>query len=206
MFMFGPEWQGYTKSAVFWQDKSQRYEVLLDDSDSCDIPWEAQSKDGFMFVGALGRKENITVATKILVVPINEGTKAGSNISDPSPDAITQMLAILSQITDSANEAKDAAQALSYRLPYINDYGNWMLFDVEANAYADSGISAMGDMTRVVYDNDCNGAVDNADALGGIPAASYVTNQVLATFNYATQSYVNQQIAAQITGALEGSY
>ncbi len=196
--------------------------MLLDDNDSCDVPWEVQQSDGFMFVGVIGRKEQITLTSKVLMIPIAEGTQSGNGGSGaPTQDAYTQMLAKLEELTELAQTASDNAEAAATATPYIGSNGNWMIYDAGTKSYTDSGVSAVGqsgggDMNKADYDADGDGAVDNAAALGGVMASSYATktyaqetasstvSQALAS--YATTAYVNSQISAQITSALEGSY
>ncbi len=219
MFIFGDEWSGFTKSAVFWQDKNTRYEMLLDDSDCCDVPWEVQQQDGFMFVGAIGRKGDITLASKVLVVPVNEGTQSGNeNTSEPTENTYLQLLARMEEAAESAKQSAESASSAAdtaKNMPYINEQGNWMVYDSEAGEYQDSGISTLGTsgtMKKTVYDTDDDGIVDNAAALGGVPAGQFGTMTQVSSLissalsSYATKDYVADQISASITTALEGSY
>lgn len=200
MFIVGEEWQGLTKSAVFWQDKSSRYEMLLDDADSCDIPWEAQTRDGYLFVGLIGRKDGVTLASKIMAVPVFEGAQDGSEEHLPSADIISEMMARMNACVESCNEASESAAALAASMPYINSDGYWMVYDSASKEYVNSEVSALGqtaggDMLASTYDKTGNGIVDNSEKLGGV-----------ASDSYATKDYVAQQIDTQITSALEGSY
>ena len=196
MFVFGEEWQGFVKTAVFWQKKNARYEMLLDDADSCNIPWEAQAQDGFMFVGIIGRKDDTVLASKILVVPVNEGTSTGNANHDATQSIYDQMIQNIESYLARAEEAAERAETAAANHPYIGANGNWCIWDSELNAYVDSGVSSSGgDMLTSVYDTNGDGVVDNASSLGGIAASSF-----------ATQTYVQLYVSRQVTGALEGSY
>lgn len=121
MFLVSDEWKPFTKTAVFWQSSDTRYEVLLDDADSCNIPWEAQTADGFMFVGIIGRKDDIVIASKVLVVPVNEGVQAGTN--EP---AVTQPLydRLIARAAEYAESAKQSAEVIGnyVTLEYLEKY------------------------------------------------------------------------------------
>lgn len=121
MFLVGNEWKPFTKTAVFWQSSDTRYEVLLDDADSCNIPWEAQTDDGFMFVGLIGRKDDTVVASKVLILPVNEGVQAGTD--EP---ALTQPLydQLIARAADYAESAKRSAEAIGkyVTLEYLEEF------------------------------------------------------------------------------------
>lgn len=85
MFLFtDDEWDGLTKSVVFWQDKQTRYEIPLGENDVCDIPAEALEQDGFLFLGLIGRGEGVLQNSKVLLVPLCDGTRAGNAIPEES--------------------------------------------------------------------------------------------------------------------------
>ncbi len=220
LFMFSPEWSGYTKTAVFWQEKDLRYEMILDETDSCIVPPEVQRESGFIFVGVIGRSGGTVMASKMLVVPISEGIEEGNANTQVTPTIYDQMLISFEAYVSAAIAAAERAQTASIRTPYIGANKNWFVWDYNLNSYVDSGVSAKGekgengkdgedgkdgkdgkdgvssgDMLRSMYDADGNGIVDNASALGGVSAASY-----------ATKSYVQSAIEEAIGLALEGSY
>ncbi len=227
MFMFSPEWTGYTKTAVFWQDKEVRYEMTLDDADSCDIPNEVQRSGGFIFVGVIGRSGNVILASKVLVLPINDGTEGGNANTSLTQSLYDQLLANFDSYVKEARSASQTAQVAaneaknaSVNLPYIGDDYCWYVWDTDAGAYINSGVSAKGekgdkgedgsdgidgedgkdgigsgDMLKSTYDTDGDGIVDNASALGGASADSY-----------ATKEYVLDAIEEAVGIALEGSY
>lgn len=200
MFVFSEEWNDFDKTAVFWQRKDQRYEMLLDEADSCNVPWEAQAEDGFMFVGVIGRKDDTVVTSKILVVPVNEGTSSGNEDHDETQSIYDQMILNIESYLSRAEDAAQRAENASVNTPYIGSNGNWYVWDGEYNTYVDSGTSAMGassggDMEKETYDTDGDGIVDNASSLGGVKAE-----------NFATLEYVKLYVSEQINGALEGSY
>lgn len=201
MFMPGEEWRNFSKSAVFWQESDERYEVPLDESDSCDIPWEVQQKDGFMFVGLIGRNDDCVIASKVLIVPINEGVQAGSAEASVTQPLYDMLIAQCGEYADSAKTYSQAALDAAAHFPYIGDNGHWYIWDTSSSAYKDSGqevetsIDISGYMATSVYDKDGDGIADNATALGGIAAGQY-----------ATITYLKEYVDSKINSALEESY
>lgn len=93
-FEFSPDWQGFTKKAVFRAGYVSKT-VLLDETGECTIPWEVLEKSGFiLYAGVFGAQEDAALPTvwgnlgQILRgVPGNgEGTRP------PTPDVWEQEL------------------------------------------------------------------------------------------------------------------
>ena len=79
MFLFTDgEWDGLEKSVVFWQNKQTRYELPLGENGVCDIPAKALEQDGFLFVGLIGRGDGVLQNSKVLLVPLCDGTREGN--------------------------------------------------------------------------------------------------------------------------------
>ena len=51
LFTFDETWEGFTKTGVFYQDKSNVQYVVLDSNDICVIPAAAMTKEGKMYIG-----------------------------------------------------------------------------------------------------------------------------------------------------------
>ena len=79
MFLFeGDDWDGLEKSVVFWQEKDKRYEKPMGPADTCAVPYEALELDGFLFLGLIGRSGEVIQNSKVLLVPLCDGTRAGN--------------------------------------------------------------------------------------------------------------------------------
>lgn len=90
-FAFDPRWEGFARTAVF-RTGEELYEVLLDDSGVCDIPWEALRADGWLYVGVYGTRGGRRLATIYAdPVRVHRGAEAGEETRDPSPDVIGQI-------------------------------------------------------------------------------------------------------------------
>lgn len=232
LFIFGEGWTGLTKTAVFWQNKDERYEMLLDEADSCDVPWEAQQTDGFMFVGVIGRNFDTVLPSKILICPVSEGTKAGSAEHQATQSLYEQMVysfahslseaqtltakaeqeasrsehgAIRAELEASrASQEADRAEQVAVSTPYIGENGNWFIWNSEANAYVDSGASSLGKESK----GDMQTSVYDADGDGTVDNCASlggIPASSYATTNYVA-SYVASYVSGAITSALEASY
>ena len=58
-FNFSEEWEGFTRTAVFRQNRVELKEELLDD-DSCEIPAAVVDEPGVLQIGVYGVKDNNT--------------------------------------------------------------------------------------------------------------------------------------------------
>lgn len=231
MFMFSPEWEGYTKTAVFWQDKEIRYEMALDDVDSCSVPNEVQRSSGFIFIGVIGRSGNVIMASKILVVPINDGTEGGNANTTITQSLYDQMIVSFdtyaSQIRASAYQADlsaseaslaaETAKNASVNVPYIGDDLYWYVWSAESNQYVNSGVSAKGE--KGDKGDDGKDGADGKDGIGSgdMNTSVYDTNGDgivdnssalggISAQSYATKEYVLSAIEESVGSALEGSY
>lgn len=75
------------------------------------------------------------------------------------------------------------------------------LYDPATKKYVDDTIVAIGvgDMAKSVYDVNGNGVVDNAEALGGVPASGYATAAQMQEATAAAQNAAGAAAAAQTT-------
>lgn len=97
MFEFCPLWDGFTKTGVFYVNKGEYYESLLDEENTCIIPHEVLQNPGKMFFGVFGvNKNNITRTSETVKYKIVQGAiTEDAKPSDPTPDIYEQILAKL---------------------------------------------------------------------------------------------------------------
>ena len=99
---FCEKWDGFSKTAVFYQDKKNVYYSVLDENDTCIIPKEATASKGTMFFGIFGSKGDVTRTSEILRYKIDEGAITEDlKPSDPTPDIYEQILAKLQEIREA---------------------------------------------------------------------------------------------------------
>lgn len=79
MFLFsGDDWDGLEKSVVFWQNENERYELPMGKCDTCEVPYEALREDGYLNLGLIGRSGDVIQNSKVFVIPLCNGTRAGN--------------------------------------------------------------------------------------------------------------------------------
>lgn len=69
IFNFSSDWQGKTKTATF-KSNNLVYSQILDESDSCDVPWEVINS-GYMEVSVFGG--DLITTNPVLVKIISSG-------------------------------------------------------------------------------------------------------------------------------------
>lgn len=109
-FQFSPEWNGMDRVAVF-KVGTQKTSVVLDENNSCKLPWECVREND------IGKTVNVGVCGMIganVVLPtvwvgigtIKEGTQLG-NTALPHTPSVSQQ--ILGQVMAARDEAEEAA-------------------------------------------------------------------------------------------------
>lgn len=103
-FVFNDDWQGMTKFATFRVKGKPIIEVLLDDTNICDIPWECMAEPGGLIqVGAygirIGEDKHVRLPTTwINLKDVSEGVLFGTEGREPTPDIYEQFVDALNKI------------------------------------------------------------------------------------------------------------
>lgn len=104
-FLFNDDWNGMTKFATFRKRGNNKvYEILLQDDNIADIPWELLAEPGPKIqVGAYGvliaEKKQIRLPTIwINVEDISEGVLFGIEGREPTPDIFDQLVEALQNV------------------------------------------------------------------------------------------------------------
>lgn len=106
-FEFSDDWKGFSKVALFYNNEDREvnlYSVLLNDSNSCNIPFEVlQTVGGTVYVGICGEsnpsKHLPTVA--VALGEVQEGICDNAiEAADPTPDIYQQILGELEDVRD----------------------------------------------------------------------------------------------------------
>lgn len=112
-FSFCSQWDGFTKTAVFWRSESEVFHNLLDEENSCQVAPEVTASDGIIYFGVFGvdsagRQRTSEVLTyRIVKGAITEGTVP----SDPTPDIYTQLLTKYQEMVEIAEDTREKEQA-----------------------------------------------------------------------------------------------
>lgn len=112
-FVFSPDWDGLTKTAVF-QAGSDKYSVLLDESNETQIPWEVlQNPRRTLYAGVYGTVGGDLVLPTIWASlgTIQEGATPGQDTQPPTPTVYEQLLADIGNLDDLDTNAKDSLVA-----------------------------------------------------------------------------------------------
>ena len=120
-FEFDSDWDSFTKTAVFMQEEGTPYESILDQDNTCIIPWEAITEEGVLYIGVYGVNESQrypTIWTKPIKVQL--GCKDGEPHVPPTPDVYEQILVkyaeAIQKISDESIRATDKENELEAAL------------------------------------------------------------------------------------------
>lgn len=93
-FIFCEKWDNLTKTAVFYRTQDEIYHQLLDEDDTCIVPWEVLREPGFLYIGVFGVNEEKTRTSEITRCVIKQGAiTEATAVPDPTPDIYAQILA-----------------------------------------------------------------------------------------------------------------
>ena len=111
-FTFCPQWDGYTKTAVFWQDKEHVYYALVNEDNTCTIPKEVIANKGTLFFGVFGVKDDTRRTSEVLRYQILEGVITENlHPTNPTPDIYTQILAEVQRVRNLCAATAEAEEA-----------------------------------------------------------------------------------------------
>lgn len=120
-----PIWNGLTKKAVFKAGTVVK-EKLLDESLSCEIPWEVLQKAGDKLqVGVYGTDGNGVILSTIWISAgtIKQGTVEGEESKEPTPDIYEQIVGAIGALDQLTTEHKENLVSAINEVKEIADYG-----------------------------------------------------------------------------------
>lgn len=77
-FSFDEEWDGFTKTAMFWGDDDEEYSAEVE-NDRAVIPEEAMLEAGFMKFGVYGTKDTQRIVSMKMPYKIAKGAYTANN-------------------------------------------------------------------------------------------------------------------------------
>lgn len=121
IFNFDEVWEGYTYTAVFYQDKTNvQYAVLAKDN-TCVIPSAAMTKAGRLYIGVFGVKGKTILTSTMDVIDIKEGAISGDNVStEPTDDVFLAIIAQYQRIIDMMADYEQTAEEFNVRIAEQN--------------------------------------------------------------------------------------
>lgn len=123
-FTMTEEWQGGA-AAVFGYGGSF-YRVLLDDKNSCTVPWEVIKPPLFTVSLFCGGESLVTANVATVAVEVS-GMKDGAEPTEPTPEIWQQYMSKMQQ-------------SIENMVPFIGENGNWYFYNTESGEYEDSGV------------------------------------------------------------------
>lgn len=120
-FTFDETWDGFTKTAVFYQDKTNVQYAVLSNDDTCMIPAAAMAKAGRMYIGVFGIKDTAVVTSTLATIDIKEGAISGGNIStEPTDDVFLAIIAQYQRVVEMMVQYEYTAAQFSERMAEQN--------------------------------------------------------------------------------------
>ena len=115
---FSDDWDGFSKSAVFFTslNKNAIYEIVMTDG-KCIVPAEVMEKECMLFIGVRGvnSNNNEVKTTSLVKYKISEGTPTGNSTEvEPTPDVYQQLLTAYGKTGNSiSKEISDRKSAIT---------------------------------------------------------------------------------------------
>lgn len=109
-FTFDESWEGFVKTAVFYQDKTNVQYVVLENDDTCMIPSAAMARAGRMYIGVFGIRDTAVLTSTMVTVEIREGAVSGDTIStEPTDDVFLAIIAQYQRIAEMMRKYEETA-------------------------------------------------------------------------------------------------
>lgn len=204
-FTFDETWDGLSRVAVFQTTAGER-SVVLDDTNSCTIPYEVLAADaagGPLYVGVYGTR--ITDGETVQIRPTAWAAAVSCVAKGADPDAEETV-----DPTPTQYEQMLSLSAAAEHPPEIGEGGTWLVWDLVSGAYADTGISATGPQGSRGYSGNFPLAADAASTEVTLEAAAnteYVYSAGLSsltlTFGAADPDYSTQYLVNFLAGAAD---
>lgn len=120
-FSFSKEWDGFVKTAVFYQNKNNVQYAVLGNDDTCMIPAAAMARAGRMYIGVFGIKDTAIFTSTLATIDIREGAISGENISvEPTDDIFLAIIAQYQRIVELMSSYEKTAEQFNIRMAEQN--------------------------------------------------------------------------------------
>ena len=112
-FEFSPDWDGLTRTAVFRAGAESR-SVLLDDTNTCKVPWETLEKPGVLLqAGVYGTRGGEEVLPTVWsdLGNVSQGVMLGEDAHPPTPDLYQKIMEAVQKAVETAQSVRDDADS-----------------------------------------------------------------------------------------------
>lgn len=121
-FTFDQSWDGFVKTAVFYQDKNNIQYIVLENNDTCIIPAAAMAKAGRMYIGVFGIKDTRIVTSSIETIDILQGAISGDTVStEPTDDVFLAIIAQYQRIAELMRQYEQIAEQFNAKMDKQNE-------------------------------------------------------------------------------------
>ena len=121
IFAFDASWDGFVKTAVFYQDKSNVQYMVLEKDDTCMIPAAAMARAGRMYIGVFGIKETAVLTSSLAFIDIVEGAISGDTVSmEPTDDVFLAIIAQYQRIAEMMRKYEETAEQFNLNIQEQN--------------------------------------------------------------------------------------
>jgi hypothetical protein len=211
VFNFCYRWEGFIKTAVFYQDKEEVYHAILV-SDSCTIPWEVMTKSGTLTISVFGTKNGATrTANEIKVKVKKGGNTAETAVRKPSEDIYSQLIDLLTVVAGNKGEKGDKGDTgnsgYSGNLDELelvnnlNDGGDTAALSAEMGKVLDRAMKTMS-YAPIALTNNTSGYFLASGGMSLSASAGYITTDYIDVSQY-SEVYVTAK-TGQIYGTVAG--
>ena len=136
VFDFCEKWAGFTKTATFYRDEEEVYYSVLDENNTCVVPWEVCYEEGTFYFGVFGEKDGIRRTSNVVKYKVKKGATSSDMIpSEPSPDVYDQIMAELSGIRAEKDDI--VKEATKHNIASIEKTGTEGLVDTYTITFLD---------------------------------------------------------------------
>lgn len=117
VFQFSEEWDGTVKTAYFRNPKTRKiYSQLLDEENTCVVPWEALTDAGYVYLSVAGERDGYRITSSTEAFKNRETIYGGKPSDPPTPDQYDQMLEIMRETKEAAKGKADGLRLDGSRL------------------------------------------------------------------------------------------
>lgn len=120
-FVFDQSWDGFVKTAVFYQDKNNVQYMVLENDDTCMIPTAAMARAGRMYIGVFGIKDTAVVTSTLATIDIMKGAISGDTVStEPTDDVFLAIIAQYQRIAELMRQYEKTAEQFNANMEEQN--------------------------------------------------------------------------------------
>lgn len=106
-FTFCEKWEGFAKTATFYRDEDNVYHMVLDENNTCTVPWEVYYESGTFYFGVFGDKDDVRRTSSTARYRVKKGAVTDETMpSDPTPEVYDQIMSKLGEMEQNGADGK----------------------------------------------------------------------------------------------------